>query len=317
MFHIKRRIATTAGKNNLDKWLRVDLSAAPELADAVSNFVTEIGAAGVCQGTFATSSPESEELNQPESLTAYLPWDKKEESLAALKIYLDGLNHIFPDLKKTTFTIEEINATAWEEEWKKFFHPLRIGKRLIIKPTWEPYQAAAGDIVIEIDPGMAFGTGQHHSTSMCLETMEDLFSRNDMPHREVLDVGTGTGILGIAAAKLGAERVLCLDIDEKAVEIACGNALLNQVEKRLEIRNREISSLRRPFNLILANLTAKALIALKVDLERLLLPQGYLIISGIIEQNSREIEDCFSRSPLCLFRKLQKEEWLCYAFHRE
>lgn len=308
---------TTGGKNDNDKWLRVDISAAPELLDGLSSFVTEIGAAGAYQESLVPSMPETEEHILYESLTAYLPWEKKEDGIAALKIYLEDLSLIFPELTKSTFTIKEITAPDWGEEWKKYFHPLHVGKRIVIKPTWEIYHPAADDIVIEIDPGMAFGTGQHHSTSMCLEAMEEIFSQNNTSKWEVLDLGTGTGILGIAAAKLGAKRVVGLDIDEQAVEIACTNAILNQVEKKLTIRNSDISSLHQPFNLILANLTAKLLVALSSDLKNLLAPGGYLVISGIIEQNRQEIEDCFFQSSLRFHRMIKWQEWLCYIFARK
>jgi len=307
---------TTGGKNDNDKWLRVDLSAAPELLDGLSSFVTEIGAAGVYQESLVPAMPETEEHILYESLTAYLPWEKKEDGIAALKIYLEALSVIFPELTKPTFTMKEITTPDWGEEWKKYFHPLRVGKRIIIKPTWEIYHPADDDIVIEIDPGMAFGTGQHASTMMCLEAMEDIIA-NGASCRDVLDVGTGTGILGIAAAKLGAKRVVCLDIDEQAVEIACTNAILNQVEKKLTIRNSDIPSLHQTFNLILANLTAKLLAALSSDLENLLAPGGYLVISGIIEQNRQEIEDCFFQSSLRFQQVIKRQEWLCYIFARE
>jgi ribosomal protein L11 methyltransferase len=306
-------------KNKSDKWLRVDLSAAPEVADALSNFMTEIGAEGVYQQTLfssdASADVETEGRGEQGALTAYLPWDKKENRLSSLKTYIEGLSLIFPELAKPTFTTEEIKTSDWGEEWKKYFHPLRVGKNIVIKPTWEAYLPAADDIVIEIDPGMAFGTGQHASTMMCLEAMEDIFAQKGA-RPEVLDVGTGTGILGIAAAKLGARRVVCIDIDEKAVEIACENAVLNKVEKKLVIRNGDVSSLHKSFNLILANLTAKLLIAISGDLENMLEPGGYLVISGIIDQNRKEIEDCFFRSSLIFMRAIKNQEWLCYIFSR-
>ena len=307
----------TGKKNKDDKWLRIDLFAAPELMDALSNFVTEIGAAGMYQEALASAIAEPEEHISYESLTAYLPWDKRMERLAALKTYLENLAEIFPELKKTTFAIKEITGPDWEEEWKKYFHPFRVGKRIVIKPTWEIYEPADTDVVIEIDPGMAFGTGQHASTMMCLEAMEEIISSNSAFQLDVLDVGTGTGILGIAAAKFGAKRVLCIDIDAKAVEIACFNAALNRVGKNLTIRNKTISSLRRRFSLIMANLTAKLLIDLSNNLKRLLTPGGVLIISGIIEQNRQEIEDCFFSSSLGLRRMIKRQEWLCYILAKE
>ncbi len=340
-----------AEKNISEKWVRVDLSADPERTDALANFMMEIGAEGVCQEALIPFAEEAEEAVRYETLTAYFPWENKETVIASLETYLDGLSRLFPTSKKPTFTIKDITDPDWGEEWKKYFHPLRIGKKFVVKPTWEPYQPVGGDIVIEIDPGMAFGTGQHHSTAMCLEAMEDLFKTQriisnsltpingiskftnlspagktqeissnllkDVSPWEVLDVGTGTGILGIAAARLGAEHVVCLDIDDKAVAIAVDNAILNQVAEKMEIRNRHLSSLQQKFNLILANLTAKTLLELYANLESLMTPGGYLVISGIIEQQSRKVEECFSRPPLSLWRIMKSEEWRCYVIKKE
>jgi ribosomal protein L11 methyltransferase len=259
---------------------------------------------------------EAEETVHYETLTAHFPRENKETVLASLETYLDGLSLLFPGSRKPTLTIKDITDPDWGEEWKKYFHPLHIGKKFVVKPTWEPYQPVGDDIIIEIDPGMAFGTGQHHSTAMCLEAMEDLF-RNKVSLREVLDVGTGTGILGIAAVRLGAEKVICLDIDDKAVAVAVDNAILNQAAEKMEIRNRALASLQQKFDLILANLTAKTLLELSANLESLLTPGGYLVISGIIEQQSREIEKCFSRAPLSLWRIMKSEEWRCYVITKE
>ena len=302
-----------AEKTTAEEWVRVDLAADPELTDALANFMTEIGAAGVCEEALMPLAEEAEEAVHYETLTAYFPWENKETVIASLETYLDGLSHLFPATPKPTLTIKDIIAPDWGEEWKKYFHPFRIGKKFVVKPTWEPYQPVAGDIVIEIDPGMAFGTGQHHSTAMCLEAMEDLL-QNKVSSREVLDVGTGTGILGIAAARLGAEKVVCLDIDDQAVAIAGANAILNQVAEKMEIRNRPLDSLQHKFNLILANLTAKTLLELYAHLEALLTPGGYLVISGIIDKQSPEIEECFSRPPLSLRRIMKSEDWRCYVY---
>lgn len=306
-----------------EKWVRIDLTADPELTDAIANFLTEIGAEGVSQEALMPLhfTEEPEEKVQYETLTVHFPIENKETVIASIETYLDSLNRLFPTSRKPTLTIKDITDPDWGEEWKKYFHPLRIGKKIVVKPTWETYQPVGDDIVIEIDPGMAFGTGQHHSTAMCLTAMEDLFETqkisdsNAIPW-EVLDVGTGTGILGIAAARLGAENVVCLDIDDKAVAIAAGNAILNQVANKMQIRNLHIAVLRLKFDLILANLTAKVLLEICNHLEWLLTPGGYLVISGIIEQQSRKIEERFSTPPLSLWRIMRSEEWRCYIIKR-
>lgn len=309
-----------------EKWIRIDIAAEPELTDALANFLTEMGAEGVCQEALLPSDCIEEtgesirEGIRYEALAAHFPWESKQTVVDSVETYLDSLSLLFPDSVKPTMTTTDIIASDWGEEWKKYFHPLRVGKRFVIKPTWESCQPVGDDIIIEIDPGMAFGTGQHHSTAMCLEAMEELYSVNasgDVSLGEVLDVGTGTGILGIAAARLGAKNVVCLDIDEQAVAIAIENAELNQVAEKMQIHNLPLDSLRQQFDLILANLTARTLRELSNQLESLLAPGGYLIISGIIDQQGPEIEECFSRAPLCLKRKMKSAEWRCYVITKE
>ena len=306
-----------AKRNIAEKWVRIDLAVDPELTDALADFMTGIGAEGVCQEALMPLAEEAEEPARYETLTAHFPWENKENVIASLETYLDGLSRFFPGSRKPTLMIKDITDPDWGEEWKKYFHPFRLGKRFVIKPTWESYEHSADDIVLSIDPGMAFGTGQHHSTAMCLKALEDLFSQNKTATWKVLDVGTGTGILGIAAVRLGAEKVVGLDIDDQAVAIAIDNAILNQVAEKMEIWNRALSSLRQKFNLILANLTAKTLLELAADLESLTKPGGYLVISGIIEKQSPDIEERFSQAPFSLWRTLKSEEWRCYVIKKE
>lgn len=306
-----------AVENMPDKWVRVDIVSDPELLDTLVNFMMEIGAEGVSQEAPPPSFEDAEAVVAFESLTAYLPWEEKERCLASLQTYLEALAACFPDRAGSTFTVKEIASSDWGEEWKKYFHPLRIGGRFIIKPTWEDYAPAGDDIVIELDPGMAFGTGQHYTTAMCLGAMEEIFLPEGKGPRDVLDVGTGTGILGIAAARLGAARVVCLDIDAKAVAIARENALLNCVAEKLDISCNEIFHLEPSFQLILANLTAKPLLELYPHFLSLLAPAGYLIISGIIEKQVPDIEASFCRPPLLLQRRMEGEEWRCYVFRKD
>jgi len=315
-------MASRTGKDpgSKGKWLKVVLSSPPELVDALSNFVTELGAEGVFQEDLkpqtAGDFPESP---SNESVNAFLPWDVRlENRLSSLKTYLESLSQIFPELDAPELTTEVITDPDWGEQWKKYFKPLRVSRDIVIKPTWERYTPLGHDIIIEIDPGMAFGTGQHASTRMCLEALEDLILTKRSPEPlSVLDVGTGTGILGIACAKLGAERVLCVDIDPKATEIAQENIAINQVADRVAVTQRDIATLKDTYDLIVANLTAKLLIKLKKPLTSLLRPGGYLILSGIIDQNRSDIETHFFHDPLILSSSFSEKEWVCYVLKKE
>ncbi len=301
-------------------WLKIEILAADELNDALTNFLTEIGAQGAFQEAPAPLETDVYPIPPPrEALKAFLPCDTDlEERLTALQTYLDSLAELFPVLEKPCFRTEVIRDPDWGEAWKKYFKPLRVSRNLVIKPTWEHYAPQDRDIVIEIDPGMAFGTGQHASTRMCLEAIETILHEDrTFTKHDVLDIGTGTGILGIACAKLGAGRVLCLDNDELATKIAQENVLINRVEDRVTVADRDIATLTEPFALIVANLTAKILIELYPHLIRLVSPGGHLVISGIIEQNKPDIEARFLGHTLSLLRLIAEREWICYVLKKE
>jgi ribosomal protein L11 methyltransferase len=303
-----------------EKWLKIEISAPAELMDALGNFLTETGAQGVFQETLEPQSPEDfPESTNIEIIKAYFPQDvRSEKRIAAVQKYLASLSEIFSDLAAPSLKTEIISDPDWGEQWKKYFKPIRVSNNIIVKPTWERYAPSSRDIVIEIDPGMAFGTGQHASTRMCIEALEDIIMKDrTVKDWKVLDVGCGTGILGITAAKLGAQDVICLDIDKKATEIARENAAINHVDDRLRIINKDAILINEPRNLIIANLTSKLLLKLRQHFTQLLLPDGYMIISGIIEQDAKDIEDNFSVAQLIQSKMITEKEWVCYILKKK
>ncbi len=304
---------------NKADWLKIEIYSPVEMIDALNNFVSEIGAQGAFQEYAEPQSPNGfPETAFPEILKVFFPADVRlQQRLDSLQTYLESLAEIFPELEKPVMKMETIHDPDWGEAWKKYFKPIKVTRSIVIKPTWERYSPAGGDVVIEIDPGMAFGTGQPPSTRMCLEALENILLHDrSISKWQVLDVGTGTGILGIAAAKLNDVTALCVDTDKKAVEIAIENVLINKVEEHVEVRHCEIIPLTEPFDLIVANITAKALIKLRPHLQRLLSPNGYLVISGIIEQDKKEIEDHFPASAFPVQQLLTEKEWICYVLRR-
>lgn len=313
--------------NKNDNWLKLRLCAPSELTDALANFLAESGAQGVFQenpvppftGRSEEQAPEAPpEFPAREVVQAYLPDDETAaDRLSALRQYLQSLAELFPDLEPASLTTERVSDPGWGEEWKKYFKPFRVGRGIIIKPTWEPYAAGDGDTIIEIDPGMAFGTGQHASTLMCLESIEDILAATPAAGERVLDAGAGTGILAIAAAKLGAKSAVCIDIDEQAVTIARENAAANNVARHLDIRAGEIAAVRGPFSLIVANITAGPLIRMHDDFLSLLAPGGLLVMSGILEQDREAIERRFLAAPLAVQRLRREKEWLCYILKKD
>jgi len=304
-----------------EKWLKVEITAPSELMDALGNFLEETGAQGVFSESVVISSDTNdfpEPVGDEEIIKAFFPVDvRSDKRLAAIRHYLKSLEEIFPDSKPPAMATETITDPDWGEQWKKYFKPIRVCKNIVVKPTWERYTPASRDIVVEIDPGMAFGTGQHASTRLCMDAIEDIILKDrSVTDWKVLDVGCGTGILGITAAKMGAQDVICVDNDPKATQIAAENVRINAVENCLRIFNKDAAAISEPRNLIIANLTSKLLIKIHALLARLLMPGGYLIISGIVEQDMPAIEEHFCALPLVKHNVLTEKEWVCYVLKK-
>jgi ribosomal protein L11 methyltransferase len=217
--------------------------------------------------------------------------------------------------------LDSFDATAGpasEAELKAYLPWGPEAKKQIGFLTWERYAPLGRDIVIDIDPGMAFGTGQHPSTRMCIIALEDILTHNrGIQDWKALDVGTGTGILAISCAKLGIKNVVAVDLDSQAIEIASKNISINGVADRIEIINRDISIYKGTFDLIVANLTANALIGLRPHLVRMTKPDGYMILSGIIEQDAATIETIFQSEEIEIHDTLTEKEWVCYVLKKK
>ena len=301
------------------KWVEIILTTPPELTDALSNFITELGAEGIIEEELVLDSFDDVTLPPSKAeLKAYLPWGAEaKKQLSALKSYAGSLSGLFPDLEKPTFITNTVVDPDWNEQWKKYFKPLRISKYIVIKPTWERYAPLGRDIVIDIDPGMAFGTGQHPSTRMCLTALEEIITQNrGIQDWNALDVGTGTGILAIACAKLGVNKVVAMDLDPKAVEIATKNIAVNGVEDKVKIINCDIAKYKGNSDLIVANLTANVLMNLKTHLIGLIKPGGYIILSGIIDQDTTKIEKKFHTKEIAFHNTITEKEWVCHILKK-
>ena len=201
----------------------------------------------------------------------------------------------------------EVADQDWAENWKKTYKPLRVGRRLVIKPTWEPYAAQAGDLVVEMDPGMAFGTGTHETTAMCLSLLE----KHLTPGMRVMDVGTGSGILAIAAALLGAGEVLAIDIDPDAVRVAAENIQRNGVEGIVRaVQGDLLRGESLPCELATANIVADAVCMLLTPLKQRLVPGGKLICSGIIRHREDDVLRAAAQAGYALVQREAMGEWV-------
>lgn len=287
-------------------------------ADLVAGAFFDAGLSGVVVEDPTLKGEEGwaeDALPRPErhAVAGFFPVDERlegrrralEETLAELGRRL-GLTH--------RLVFREVDEEDWAESWKAFFAPLRIGRRLVVKPSWRGAETRPGDLVIELDPGMAFGTGTHPTTRLTLELIE----RHLRPGASFLDVGTGSGILLIAAAKLGAGRLAGCDRDVNAVRVARDNLARNGIDpRRVALVQADLArGFRGRFDLVAANIVEPVVIALLDELPRLLAPGGFLIASGILAGSRDALSGRLREAGLERIEIRQEEGWIALCARR-
>jgi ribosomal protein L11 methyltransferase len=281
-------------------WIEVSIEVHPVAQEAVSAFLFDLGCRGVVLGDKGTPS-----------VKAYWPMTERFEELRSrTEVFLRRLTEIFPEAAHASLHFSKIQEEDWSLTWRRHFQVERITARLTVVPVWETASPAPGSMIIRMDPGPAFGTGAHPTTRMCLESMENLHPPGTWT---MLDVGTGSGILAIYAAKLGAGAILAIDTDPEALRWAQRNIELNQCSEFIGLSSKPVGELSGVFSLLVANLTRDALLELLPDFERLLEKDGAMILSGLLEEQSQEV-----MKPLRLlgFREIQvvnRAEWACIS----
>jgi ribosomal protein L11 methyltransferase len=208
----------------------------------------------------------------------------------------------------TTPHTRELAEEDWAEAWKKHYTILHIGKHLVIKPSWLEYATRADDVVIELDPGMAFGTGLHPTTRMCMAAIEEHIA----PNATMLDVGCGSGILSITAAKLGARKIRALDLDPIAVETTARNVAINRADSIVRVEHRSIDADRdcNQFDLVCINILAEIVCDLAPAVARALRAGGIVIASGILDFKADDVRDAFAECGIDVIEKKQEEDWV-------
>jgi ribosomal protein L11 methyltransferase len=294
-------------------WLRISLEVEAELAEAVAEALSRFVSGGIAiESTAIQANPQDEGRPVgPLRVVAYLPVDDKlEDTRQRIEQALRYLALIQPIPEPVYIPIQEAN---WMEAWKQHYRPLEVGHRLLILPAW--MEAPPGDrLAIRIDPGMAFGTGVHPTTQLILQLLEELIQSGDA----VIDVGCGSGILSIAAVRLGAGEVLGVDIEAEAIENARHNAELNGVSVQLEqgsleeIRGGAFAF--KQAELVVANIIAPILVRLLAEgLSELVAAGGSMILSGILAEQEAEIGRAMDAAGLRVERRLQMGDWLAFA----
>lgn len=309
--------ARRAAGSRRGAWLELAVEADVEAVEAVSEILSRVATGGtsvepafelVDEGLAARL-----DAARPATVRAYLPMtdpDAMAEAVAAIETALGHLS-AFGLRPIGGLATREVHEDDWASAWKRHFPVMRIGRRLVIRPTWRRHRPARDEVVVTLDPGMAFGTGLHPTTRLSLVALErvadarapDVFGR-------VLDVGCGSGILSIAAAHLGAARVLGLDIDPIAVEATTANVRRNHLSRRVRARLGSLPSRQPPFDLVLANLVANVLIDLASGLAAELTPGGRLIAAGIFVDREADVRAALEASGLRVEQRDGEGDWV-------
>lgn len=206
---------------------------------------------------------------------------------------------------------ELVKEEDWANSWKAFFKPVKLGEKIVIRPSWEKYEPKADEIVIDIDPGMAFGTGNHATTSMCVELLEKYLQKKD----NVIDVGTGSGILAMSAARLGAQEVLAMDYDSVAVKVAQENIENNNLQALIEVmQNDLLHGIKRKGEIIVANIIADIIIKLIPQVENNITPGGLFIASGIILDRKRDVFEACIKYGYELVEERITDDWVAQVW---
>ncbi|MFI5258936.1 MAG: 50S ribosomal protein L11 methyltransferase [Candidatus Limnocylindrales bacterium] len=308
-------------------WVELSVAADIEAVEAVSEILTRFAPGGtsvepgfglIDEGLGAVVDP-----TKPAVVRAYLPGIDRAGVEAAIAEATTALGHLqaFGIRPIGELHILLVREADWAEAWKSHFPVLRVGRRLVIRPTWRRHRSRPDDVVLSLDPGMAFGTGLHPTTRLCLAAIETLADEGLLrrgnargPGRagaaRVIDVGCGSGILAIAAAKLGAGELLGVDTDPIAVDATAANARLNGQTRRIKVRRGSVPSGEGPFDLVLANLIASLLVQLAVPLRDELATGGRILASGIFRDREVDVRAAFEAAGLEMGRRWADEDWV-------
>ena len=306
-------------------WMELKIDTTTDGSDLVANILYDAGAAGV-----VIEDPEDVRalLRQTESwdyidpgvlntdgdivtVKGYLPVnDSLADLVEMVRERLSDLADREPGFGPLELVTGTVNDRDWAECWKKYYKPLKIGRNIVIKPSWEDYCPKEGDIVVAIDPGMAFGTGTHESTAMCIELLEKYTFKGS----RVIDVGCGSGILSVVAAKLGAGIVEAYDLQAEAVDITRENARLNGVDRVVRAeRANLLDAAKDRADIIVSNIVADVIIKMSLQAARHLKPGGIFIASGIIRDRRGEVYTSLEYYGMSVVEETRRGEWIALA----
>lgn len=304
------------------KWSELSVHTTNEAIESISNILHEAGASGVVIEDSEDLTKDREDVfgeiysldpddfpTEGVILKAYLPVNSfLGETVEGIKLAIDSLAEFDINVGRNVVTISEVDEEDWATSWKKYYHPVKISERFTIVPTWENYHPVSSDeLIIELDPGMAFGTGTHPTTVMSLQALE----KHVQPGKSVIDVGTGSGVLAIGAALLQADTVRALDLDEIAVKAAGLNVELNNVQNRVDVfHGNLLDAIDEPADVVVANILAEIIMSFTDDAYQAVKPGGIYITSGIIAQKKNDVKEALEASGFVIEDVMMMEDWV-------
>ncbi|RUT46546.1 50S ribosomal protein L11 methyltransferase [Paenibacillus anaericanus] len=316
-------------------WREMKIHTTEQAMEMISNFLHEAGAGGVTiEEPVDNNKPRDTSLGEfydippndiPEGevwLSGYFPEGIDMEAvIKEVSQRSEELREFDIDPGSIIISVKDVNDDDWANNWKQYFKPLRVSSQLTIKPTWEEYTPQSADEkIIELDPGMAFGTGTHPTTTLCLRALEGIIHDGD----DVIDVGTGSGILAIGACLLGASRVLALDLDPVAVTIAGENVTLNNLEEKITVVESDLLSvitkgvglelgITVPVRVVVANILAEVILLFPDDVYQALQPGGYFIASGIYKNKEQVVREGLLAAGFEIEETAREEDWIAFV----
>jgi len=294
-------------------WQKLIVHCPLATTESIASFITDLTGTGVEIADDKHSADRA-------FIIGYLDTDDSclTDKLAAVRGYIIDIFKQLPQFPQATMELDSIENQDWQRKWKESFKPFNLSENIIIKPSWEKYTPGPKEKVIEIDPGMAFGTGLHASTRLAAELMETRLSANPSLPERVLDVGTGTGILAIGSALLGCRKVTAIDNDPEAITAAANNIAANRMSDYIEVSTTNLSDLVGPYEMILANIIHNTLVEMAPVLVKLLTPGGNLILAGILNGKQAEnIINVYNDAGLTMIESRNSDEWAALSFGKQ
>lgn len=295
-----------------NNWIELSINTTTVVGEIISDFLVEQGAKGVVLGEW---DPE-QEASQFTKVKAYFP-----EEIENLKEIVEKIQDKLVEYKELNINIgageilsKVIKEDDWANSWKQYFHVLRVGEKLVIKPLWEEYEPKEGDLVINIDPGMAFGTGAHPSTQLCMEEIERIFSspEYDRDNYKILDLGTGSGILAITLNLLGYKKITAVDIDPVAVKASRENFAINNMH--IDLFQGILDDCHDEYDFIAGNILAEIIESLAVGISQKLKKGGLFMGSGIINHKEQDVINALTNAGLTFIDKKYQGDWVLVNF---